>query len=60
MLISGFPGNLILIPLGFACAIFLYSFFYFKKGKKNVNIEPAFIIATFLTLLFGHIILGFL
>ncbi len=59
MLISGWPSILILIPLGFIFSILLSAVSY-AMGKKVIKIEPAFIIATFITLIFGRIILGFL
>lgn len=60
MLISGFPDIMILIPLGFIFAILLFTFYYFKNGHKNVEIEPAFIFATLFALLFTNIILSYL
>lgn len=55
MLISGYPGILILIPLGFIFSILLFGFYYFK-GDKVVNIEPAFIVATLFALFFPYVI----
>jgi hypothetical protein len=67
MLISGFPGILVLVPLGFILSIFLFVVLYAKTVVKRnssvaitLNIEPSFIIATFLTLLFSRIILHML
>ena len=59
MLISGFPGVLVLIPLGFIFSILLFIFSYFK-GDKIVNIEPVFILAAFFALLFTRTILSML
>ena len=53
MLISGYPGVLVLIPLGFVFAFLLYGFSYFK-GKKVVIIEPVFILATFFALIYTY------
>lgn len=62
MLIVGYPGVLVLIPLGFVFSILLFGFYYFKGNKEDkiLNIEPAFIVATFFTLLFTSAILSFL
>lgn len=57
MLISGYPGILVLIPLGFIFAV-LWAGFYYFKGNQAVNIEPAFILAAFFALLFSRIILN--
>ncbi|MEI6580674.1 MAG: hypothetical protein WCO07_00710 [bacterium] len=59
MLIVGWPGVIIFIPLGFLFSIIL-SFVYYLKGKKVTEIEPAFIVAALFTLIFGKIILNFL
>jgi hypothetical protein len=58
MLIVGWPGILVLIPLGFILSI-LYSFMFYFKGKREVDIEPAFVVASFITLIFGNIVIRF-
>ena len=62
MLISGYPGILILIPVGFILAILFFGFSYLegKRGNIILNIEPAFIFATLIVLLFSRIILSML
>lgn len=60
MLVSGFPDVMVLVPLGFIFTILLFTFYYFKKGHKIVDIEPAFIFATLFALLFTNIILAYL
>jgi len=66
MLISGWPGVLVSIPLGFFLSVLFIIFSYFKKtapktlSLKTVLIEPAFILATFISLLFSRIILSLL
>lgn len=59
MLISGLPGVLVSISVGFIFAIFMFVFAYFK-GNKVVHIEPAFIFATLFALLFSNILLAYL
>jgi len=59
MLISGWPGVLVSVSLGFILSIISLGFFYFK-GKRVVNIEPIFIFATFFSLLFARSILNVL
>ena len=51
MLACGWPGLIILIPLGFLVS-FVGFFIYELKGKKLLYVEPMFIIATFLTIIF--------
>jgi hypothetical protein len=58
MLIAGWPGILVLIPLSFIFSIF-YIIFNLLKGRNSTNIEPAFIIATPIALILGKFILGF-
>lgn len=60
MLIPGFPKILIFITTGFIFLIFYFIFSYIFKHKKVLIIEPAFIFAIFLTLIFGNIVLGYL
>lgn len=67
MLISGWPGVLVFIPLGFIFAILLFIFYYIRTVLKGVppstvlaNIEPAFILATFVSLLLSRVILNML
>ena len=56
MLISGFPGVLINVAIGFGFAILLFIVNYFKK-KTVLNIEPVFIFSTLISLLFTNNIL---
>ena len=58
MLISGWMGVLVSLSIGFILAI-LWLGFSFIKGKKIVAIEPVFIFATFLALIFTRIILSY-
>lgn len=68
MLIVGFPGVLFLIPIGFIFSILLFGFYYsktlFKRASPravlNLVIEPAFIFATFFTLVFTRLIMLYL
>lgn len=60
MLISGFPKILVFIIIGFIFIILSFIFSYFFKHKKNLIIEPAFIVALFLTLLLGNIVVSYL
>ena len=59
MLISGFPGVLVSVPLGFVLSILLFGFSYLK-GNKVVHIEPVFIFTTLFALLFTRMILNVL
>lgn len=64
MLISGFPGVLVSISLGFILAILLFGFHYLKSYIKkvpisNVVIEPVFFLSVLLSLLFTNIILSY-
>ncbi len=64
MLISGYPGILILVPLGFTLAFASLSISYFKRYKSRISdarlyIESSFIIATPIALLFGGIIFAY-
>jgi len=56
--ISGFPNVLVTVVLGFVLSIFLFAFKYFK-GDRDVKIEPAFVVAAFLSLFFANIILSY-
>ena len=56
MLIAGWPGIVVLIPLGFLVSVIGF-FIYQLKGKALVYVEPMFIIATFLTIIFEKPIL---
>ena len=58
MLISGYPGILVFIPLGFIFAILLVIYSIIRKHKDSI-IEPAFIISALFSLLFTHTILNF-
>jgi len=58
MISTGWPGVLVLIPLGFVISIILFGLYYFK-GQKTVEVEPAFIIASIISVVFGHLILNF-
>ena len=58
MLLVGWPGILVFIPVGFIFAVLLL-IFNFIRGRKTVEIEPSFIAASFITLLFSKIILNF-
>lgn len=67
MLAVGYPAILVFIPLGFIFAILLLLFFYARKVLKRefprtvfLNIEPAFILAAFLALIFARGILNML
>lgn len=57
-LISGFPNVLVTVVLGFVISIFLFAFKYFK-GDRDVKIEPAFVVAAFLSLFFANVILSY-
>ncbi len=48
MLISGYPGILILVPLGFVLAFASFGIARFRRtsGVKQIYLEPSFIIAT--------------
>ena len=61
MLISRWPGVMIMVSLGFIFAVILsiFKLFYFKD-KKNINLEPAIILATFIVLIFGNLIISYL
>jgi hypothetical protein len=56
MLISGFPGILVNVSLGFIFAVILFFVNYLKK-RTVLNIEPVFIFSTLISLLFTNIIL---
>lgn len=60
LLIVGWPGIVVLIPLGFLIAIFfsIMALLFFKK--KQVSLLPAFLIATPLVLIGGKMILEIL
>ena len=58
MLISGFPGILVTIPLGFVLSIIAFAV-SFTKGIKEIKIEPYFVFATLISLLFTNIILSY-
>ena len=58
MLISGWPGIFIFIPLGFIVSI-LYFIFCYIKGQKKVQIEPVFVFVSLLTLIFSKVIFIF-
>lgn len=57
MIISGWPGVLINVVLGFFLSLILM-IIYTIKGKNNLKIEPLFIVSTLLSLLFTNIILS--
>ncbi len=61
MLISGYPGILILVPLGFAIAFASFGISHFRRTShiRQIYLEPAFIIATPIALLFGKIIFAY-
>lgn len=59
MLIVGWPGIFIFIPLGFLLSVIL-SIIYNIRGKKTTEIEPAFILAGIIVLIFGKILFTFL
>lgn len=59
MLIVGWPGVVIFIPIGFIVSLLFFSFYFFK-GQNSVEIEPAFIVASFIVLVFGKIIFSLL
>ncbi|MEI8269893.1 MAG: hypothetical protein WCG45_00840 [bacterium] len=58
-LISGWPGVLVFIPLGFILAVLHLAIAYIR-GKKNTEIELVFLFACFVALVFGDKILGLL
>jgi hypothetical protein len=58
MLISGYPSNLVMVPIGFILSVIVLIISYFR-GVKNVVVEPFFIFATFFTLFFANIILSY-
>lgn len=65
MLISGWPGVLVSVTLGFILAVLLFGFHYLKSYIKkvpiqNVVIEPAFILSTLVALLFTNFILKYM
>lgn len=65
MLISGWPGVLVSIALGFIFAVLLFGFYYLKMFIKkipvlNIVIEPAFIFSTLIALLFTKIIVMYM
>lgn len=59
MLIVGWPGIFIFIPLGFILSIILLILLKLK-GKMTTEVEPAFILASVIVLIFGKILLTFL
>lgn len=61
MLISHWPGIITMVSLGFIFAVMLsiFKLFYFKE-KRIINIESAFILATFIVLPFGNLIVSYL
>ena len=59
MLASGYPGILVFIPIGFILAV-LFSIYSSIRGKASINIEPAFIVAAFVALIFAPAILNVL
>ena len=58
MLISGWPGIVIFIPLGFIVSIIISIVYYFFD-KRTFKIEPVFIFVSLFALIFSKIILGF-
>lgn len=63
LLISGYPGILVLIPLGFIVAIIWFIFTIIKNrstGLQPMYIEPAFLIATAVALFFSKAVLSYL
>lgn len=59
MLISGFPGILVTIFLGFVFSVIVF-LIYFMKGIREVKIEKYFIFSTLISLLFTNIILSYM
>jgi hypothetical protein len=59
MLIVGWPGIVVFIPIGFIFSLLMFSFCFYK-GKRTLEIESAFIVASLFVLIFGKIILSFL
>ncbi|MBI5077801.1 MAG: hypothetical protein HZB11_00300 [Candidatus Yonathbacteria bacterium] len=63
LLVVGYPGVLILIPLGFILAIIWFGVIYFKNRttvQPPMYIEPAFLIATPIALFFAKTFLNYL
>ncbi|MEK7148536.1 MAG: hypothetical protein AAB770_01325 [Patescibacteria group bacterium] len=63
LLISGYPGILVLVPLGFIMSIIWFTILYFKNRTTVVPpmyIEPVFLIATPAVLFFSKTILSYL
>ena len=60
MLISGWPGIILFIPLGFICSMFYSVFANIKGGNKVVLIEPVFIFTCLIALIFGKVLITFL
>lgn len=56
MLISGFPGVIVSVALGFTLSVLFFGVFYLR-GIKTLTVEPIFIFSTILSLLFTNIIL---
>ena len=58
MLISGFPGVLVSVSLGFILSLLFFVVSYIR-GDKVIKIEPIFIFSTLLALLFTNVILSY-
>ena len=58
MLISGWPGMIVFVSLGFIFSTVLAIIYYFR-GKNIVEIEPVFILASLVALIFSDKILHF-
>ncbi len=57
MLISGWPGILVFIPLGFIGSV-LYLIISILMGRRVVEIEPVFIFVALIALVYGRLIIG--
>lgn len=57
MMSIGFPEVLVLVVLGFVCALSGFIYMAMKRGSLSVQIEPFFIIAAFISLFFAHTIM---
>ena len=59
MLLVGWPGTLVLIPLGFVFSL-ATALFHYWKGQGHIYIETSFIMAAPIALWFSHIIFYYL
>lgn len=59
MLISGWPGVVVLLPIGFVCAVLISTIARIVYGVERVSLPPAFILAAPIALVFAIPILTF-